>query len=897
MKSDVTQESEDRGSPPPIPHHQLLRRIGRGSYGEVWIALDAMGKWCAVKIVWRDDADSGRAYEQEFRGLKRYDDLVGNEAHLLPIRNVGRDPGGAFFYYAMELADDATTRQPLPRPRSQETLAPETLALVRRYRPWTLAEQLRQQGRLPQAECLEYGIALSSALEVIHGGRLVHRDVKPSNIIFVNGRPKLADVGLVTAIDATLLSQVGTSGFVPLYGAGTESGDLFALGKVIYLMATGKAIYEFPAEAADLGQLSGEERRGLAELRAVYDRACDVMPDDRYESAKALRDDLDLLRRNESVIQLRELQDSEGRLLEQARKQQRRLRLLALATIASVLLSAVAWWLAGLNTRVARQAVLAELDVRQLLRMRDRTEGWAQEDWNRALRAASLGLDDEDVWRHAVATLSGLEAHQLGYWRNVEATSAAFAEDGRIVLAGHGQNTGAVINGLTNRSTLPVRGEGKVAWTRTGAAWLLQAEAHACVVRDAHSGSVIQSLPLRPGEATRVLEGPVLALSPDGALASASLTAEGRSGRTVLWRVEDGEVLGERVGAASALTFSPDGTLLATGHDRGTVQVFSTSPLALEATLGPGSPPNPITALAFGRNARLPREGRPTPQPWVLAAADSGVRITVWDLASKVPLAFCLGSTWSIQSLAFHPDGQILASAGRNGVTLWDAASGLAQLRLDRACGGDTRALAFDRSGSMLVGGSTAQSQYADVSVWKLEPNRGIRRFRGLTAYVRKVAFSPDASSIAALSDEWVVGVWDCESERLRALIEVPPGILADNAAIAFGPDGIGSRLRRTDPPGFTTWPPDACSKTGACPRAPVISCVSNRTAASPSSAWKRARRSTAGALTNYPRRLNHVSGSSTATRIILWIRTMSPPRARGFSAWAGTRTRCGTCC
>ena len=548
MKRDVTQESEDRGSPPPIPHHQLLRRIGRGSYGEVWIALDAMGKWCAVKIVWRDDADSGRAYEQEFRGLKRYDDLVGNEAHLMPIRNVGRDPGGAYFYYAMELADDATTRQPLPRPRSQDALAPEILAMVRRYRPWTLTEQLRQEGRLPQAECVEYGLALSSALEVIHGGRLVHRDVKPSNIIFVNGRPKLADVGLVTAIDATMLSQVGTSGFVPLYGAGTESGDLFALGKVIYLMATGKAIYEFPAEAADLGQLGEQERHALAELRAVYDRACDVMPDDRYESARALRDDLDLLRRNESVIHLRELQDSEGRLLQQARKQQRRLRLLALATIASVLFSVVAWWWVGLNTRIARQAVLAELEVRQLLRMRDRKEGWAQEDWNRVLRAASLGLDDEDVWRHAVATLSGLEAHQIGYWKNVEATSAAFAEDGCIVLAGHGQNAGAVINGLTNRSPLPVRGEGKVAWTRTGAAWLLQAEAHACVVRDAFSGGC-DSIPA--AAARRIGQGPRWAragpeprwrtgvrlpdhrgaIGPDGALAGRGWRGAGRACR------------------------------------------------------------------------------------------------------------------------------------------------------------------------------------------------------------------------------------------------------------------------------------------------------------------------------------------------------------------------------
>jgi WD40 repeat protein len=89
-----------------------------------------------------------------------------------------------------------------------------------------------------------------------------------------------------------------------------------------------------------------------------------------------------------------------------------------------------------------------------------------------------------------------------------------------------------------------------------------------------------------------------------------------------------------------------------------------------------------------------------------------------------------------------------------------------------------------------LVGGSTAQSQFAEVSVWKLEFNRGIRQLRGLTTFVRKVVYSPDGASIAALSDEWQVGVWDCGSERLRALIEVPPGILADNAALAFAPEG-----------------------------------------------------------------------------------------------------------
>src|SRR2546430_1186444 len=72
--------------------------------------------------------------------------------------------------------------------------------LITVCRPPTPRELPKQHGRLPLSQCLEIGRHLASALAHLHAQGLVHRDVKPSNIIFVGGVPKLADIGLVADV-------------------------------------------------------------------------------------------------------------------------------------------------------------------------------------------------------------------------------------------------------------------------------------------------------------------------------------------------------------------------------------------------------------------------------------------------------------------------------------------------------------------------------------------------------------------------------------------------------------------------------------------------------------------------------------------------------------------------
>ncbi|HYZ72690.1 MAG TPA: serine/threonine-protein kinase, partial [Chthoniobacterales bacterium] len=252
---------------PDIPDHDLIRSIGRGAYGEIWLAKTLTGGFRAIKVVF---PEPDLAY-REFDGIRAFEPISRHHPGFVNIYHVGR--GDSFLYYTMELADDS---------RKGQRIDPAT------YTPHTLATDLHDSRRLSPKACLELGKTLSSALGYLHQQGLTHRDIKPSNVIFVNGAPKLADIGLVAA--AGRKTYVGTEGYVPPEGPGSPSADVYALGKVLYEAATGKDRLDFPEIPTDLPQLSNKEL--LLRLNPILLKACARDPKQRFQNGNALQEAL-----------------------------------------------------------------------------------------------------------------------------------------------------------------------------------------------------------------------------------------------------------------------------------------------------------------------------------------------------------------------------------------------------------------------------------------------------------------------------------------------------------------------------------------------------------------------------------------------------------------------------
>jgi CHASE2 domain-containing sensor protein len=254
--------------------------IGRGAYGKIWLVRDALGHLQALKEIERAEFNDNESYESEFRGIKHYKPVSLERPCLLHIYNVNRNDQQGYFYYVMELGDALN-------PDWQQTGEP--------YRPRDLAAECSQRGsgRLPPLECIHIGIDLLEPLVFLHSLELVHRDIKPANIVFVKDRlgkdrPKIADVGTIREASQSATVVIYTPGYMPPEGPG-KPADIYAMGKVLYVISTANSPEMFPIIPPEL---AGNPE--FMRLNEIIDKACQIIPTERYASATemlaALRD-------------------------------------------------------------------------------------------------------------------------------------------------------------------------------------------------------------------------------------------------------------------------------------------------------------------------------------------------------------------------------------------------------------------------------------------------------------------------------------------------------------------------------------------------------------------------------------------------------------------------------
>ena len=258
-----------------------------------------------------------------------------------------------------------------------------------------------------------------------------------------------------------------------------------------------------------------------------------------------------------------------------------------------------------------------------------------------------------------------------------------------------------------------------------------------------------------------------VAFSPDG-----HLLATGSLDNTIkIWDVASGREIRTLNGHSSgvrSVAFSPDGRSLASGSYDTTVKLWDvTSGRELRTFSGHS---DRINSVAFSPDGR------------VLASGSKDRTIKLWDVASGRALRVFSGHSAAVISVAFSPDGKVLASGSEDKtIKLWDMASGR-ELRTLSGQSGAVWSVAFSPDGHMLASG-----EWLTIKLWDVASGRELRTLSGHSNWVNSVAFSPDGHMLASGSWDFTIKLWDVPSGReLRTL----NGHTTRVTSVAFSPDG-----------------------------------------------------------------------------------------------------------
>ena len=224
---------------------RLEEKIGSGGMSTVYRAWDpTLERWVAIKLMHRDiseEPDQLERFRREARAVARL-----SHPHVVTVIDFGEDEGTP--YIVLEYVEGET-----------------------------LKDRIKRMGRLPVAEAVAYGIEIGRALTCAHTAHLVHRDVKPQNVLIdMEGRAKVTDFGIARSLEVDVAGLtadgrvLGTTDYVsPEQAMGkevTEQSDVYSLGIVMFEMLTG----EVPYTGREPGRGGHEARQGADPRRAAH---------------------------------------------------------------------------------------------------------------------------------------------------------------------------------------------------------------------------------------------------------------------------------------------------------------------------------------------------------------------------------------------------------------------------------------------------------------------------------------------------------------------------------------------------------------------------------------------------------------------------------------------------